>query len=212
MFTGIVEDVGDVLFVERKSGDAVFRIGVDKIPAAQIVRGESIAVNGVCLTAVAVGEKDFSAEASRETLSRTSLSGLRAGDGVNLERSIRAGDRMGGHIVTGHVDGVGTVGSRAPVGESVVFSFSIPRELSRYVVEKGSIAVDGVSLTVNSAGGEEFSVNIIPHTLRETIFSGLRAGAKVNLECDIIGKYVERLLFAEDGSRRGSSARTRTPG
>ena len=212
MFTGIVEDVGGVLFVERKSGDAVFRIGVDKIPASQIVRGESIAVNGVCLTAVAVGGKDFSAEASRETLSRTSLSGLRAGDGVNLERSIRAGDRMGGHIVTGHVDGVGMVGSRAPAGESVVFSFSIPRELSRYVVEKGSIAVDGVSLTVNSAGGEEFSVNIIPHTLRETIFSGLRAGAKVNLECDIIGKYVERLLFAEDGSRRGSSERTRTPG
>ena len=204
MFTGIVEDVGGVLFVERKSGDAVFRIGVDKIPAAQIGAGESIAVNGVCLTAVAVGKKDFSAQASRETLSRTNLSGLRTGDGVNLERSLRAGDRMGGHMVTGHVDGVGTVRSRSPVGESVVFSFSIPRELSRYVVEKGSIAVDGVSLTVNSADGEEFSVNIIPHTLRETIFSGLRDGAKVNLECDIIGKYVEKLLFEEDGSRRGS--------
>lgn len=204
MFTGIVEDVGAVLLVERKSRDAVFRIGVDKIPAAEIGVGESVAVNGVCLTAVAVGEGDFSAQASRETLSRTGLSGLRAGDRVNLERSLRAGDRMGGHIVTGHVDGVGTVGSREPVGESVVFSFSIPRELSRYVVEKGSIAVDGVSLTVNSAGGEEFSVNVIPHTLRETIFSGLRAGAKVNLECDIIGKYVERLLFAEDGSRRKS--------
>lgn len=204
MFTGIVEDVGAVLLVERKSRDAVFRIGVDKIPAAEVGVGESVAVNGVCLTAVAVGERDFSAQASRETLSRTGLSGLRAGDRVNLERSLRAGDRMGGHIVTGHVDGVGTVGSREPVGESVVFSFSIPRELSRYVVEKGSIAVDGVSLTVNSAGGEEFSVNVIPHTLRETIFSGLRAGAKVNLECDIIGKYVERLLFAEDGSRRKS--------
>lgn len=204
MFTGIVEDVGAVLLVERKSRDAVFRIGVDKIPAAEIGVGESVAVNGVCLTAVAVGEGDFSAQASRETLSRTGLSRLRAGDRVNLERSLRAGDRMGGHIVTGHVDGVGTVGSREPVGESVVFSFSIPRELSRYVVEKGSIAVDGVSLTVNSAGGEEFSVNVIPHTLRETIFSGLRAGAKVNLECDIIGKYVERLLFAEDGSRRKS--------
>lgn len=207
MFTGIVEDVGSVLFVERKSADALFVIGVDKIPAAQIGAGESIAVNGVCLTAVAAGERDFSAQASRETLSRTGLSGLRAGSGVNLERSLRAGDRMGGHIVTGHVDGVGTVRSRTPVGESVVFSFSIPRELSRYVVEKGSIAVDGVSLTVNSAGAEEFSVNIIPHTLRETVFSGLRAGAKVNLECDIIGKYVEKLLFAEDGS-----ARARTPG
>ena len=207
MFTGIVEDVGSVLFVERKSADALFVIGVDRIPAERIAAGESIAVNGVCLTAVAVGEGDFSAQVSRETLSRTSLSGLRAGSGVNLERSLRAGDRMGGHIVTGHVDGVGTVRSRAPVGESVVFSFSIPRELSRYVVEKGSIAVDGVSLTVNSAGAEEFSVNIIPHTLRETVFSGLRAGAKVNLECDIIGKYVEKLLFAEDGS-----SRARTPG
>ena len=207
MFTGIVEDVGSVLFVERKSADALFAIGVDKIPAERIGAGESIAVNGVCLTAVAVGERDFSAQVSRETLSRTSLSGLRAGSGVNLERSLRAGDRMGGHIVTGHVDGVGTVRSRTPVGESAVFSFSIPRELSRYVVEKGSIAVDGVSLTVNSAGREEFSVNVIPHTLRETVFSGLRAGAKVNLECDIIGKYVEKLLFAEDGSRGA-----RTPG
>lgn len=204
MFTGIVEDVGRVLFVERKSGDALFVIGVDKIPAAQIGTGESVAVNGVCLTAVAAGERDFSAQASRETLSRTGLSGLRAGSGVNLERSLRAGDRMGGHMVTGHVDGVGTVRSRTPAGESVVFSFSIPRELSRYVVEKGSIAVDGVSLTVNSAGGEEFSVNIIPHTLRETMFSGLRVGANVNLECDIIGKYVEKLLFAEDGSRRAA--------
>lgn len=204
MFTGIVEDVGRVLFVEKKPRDAVFRIGLNGIPAAEIRKGESVAVNGVCLTAVSVGEGDFSAEASRETLSRTNLSGLRAGSGVNLERSIRAGDRMGGHIVTGHVDGVGVVGSRESVGESVVFSFSIPAGLSKYVVEKGSVAVDGVSLTVNSAVGEEFSVNIIPHTLKETIFSELREGGKVNIECDIIGKYVEKMLFAEDGSRRGS--------
>lgn len=204
MFTGIVEDVGRVLFVEKKPRDAVFRIGLNGIPAAEVRKGESVAVNGVCLTAVSVGEGDFSAEASRETLSRTNLSGLRAGSGVNLERSVRAGDRMGGHIVTGHVDGVGVVRSRESVGESVVFSFSIPAGLSKYVVEKGSIAVDGVSLTVNSAAGEEFSVNIIPHTLKETIFSELREDGKVNIECDIIGKYVEKMLFAEDGSRRGS--------
>ena len=204
MFTGIVEDVGQVLSGEKKPRDAVFRIGLNGIPAAEIRKGESVAVNGVCLTAVSVGKGDFSAEASRETLSRTNLSGLRAGSGVNLERSVRAGDRMGGHIVTGHVDGVGVVRSRESVGESVVFSFSIPAGLSKYVVEKGSVAVDGVSLTVNSAVGEEFSVNIIPHTLKETIFSELREDGKVNIECDIIGKYVEKMLFAEDGSRRGS--------
>ena len=204
MFTGIVEDVGQVLSVEKRPRDAVFRIGLNGIPAAEVRKGESVAVNGVCLTAVSVGEGDFSAEASRETLSRTNLSGLRAGSGVNLERSVRAGDRMGGHIVTGHVDGVGVVRSRESVGESVVFSFSIPAGLSKYVVEKGSVAVDGVSLTVNSAAGEEFSVNIIPHTLKETIFSELREDGKVNIECDIIGKYVEKMLFAEDGSRRGS--------
>lgn len=202
MFTGIVEDVGEVLSVEKKPKDFVLRIGTNKIPAAELSPGESVAANGVCLTVVAAGKEGFSVEASHETLSRTSLSGVRPGSALNLERSLRAGDRMGGHIVTGHVDGVAVVDSLEPVGESVVFSFLLSRELSRYVVEKGSIGVDGVSLTVNSVRDAGFDVNIIPHTLKETTFSRLREGSEVNVECDIIGKYVEKMLSAGYGPRR----------
>ena len=205
MFSGIVEDVGVLQALEEKDRGVVLRVGVRKIDAGELVAGESVAVNGVCLTVVSVEDGSFSVDASHETLSRTSLSGLRAGSGVNLERSLRVGDRMGGHIVTGHVDGTGTVESVAPVGESRVFSFSIPAALAKYVVEKGSVAVDGVSLTVNSVRGAEFSANIIPYTLRETTFSEFRRGREVNIECDIIGKYVEKMLSGADTHAEGSS-------
>ena len=205
MFSGIVEDVGVLQALEEKDKGVVLRVGLRKIDAGELVLGESVAVNGVCLTVVSVEDGSFSVDASHETLSRTNLSGLRAGSGVNLERSLRVGDRMGGHIVTGHVDGVGTVQSIAPVGESRVFSFSIPAALAKYVVEKGSVAVDGVSLTVNSVRGTEFSVNIIPYTLRETTFSEFRRGREVNIECDIIGKYVEKMLSGADTPAEGSS-------
>jgi riboflavin synthase len=205
MFSGIVEDIGAVGALEEKDKGVLLKIEVRKIDAGELVLGESVAVNGVCLTVVSAGDGGFSVDASHETLSRTNLSGLRAGSGVNLERSLRVGDRMGGHIVTGHVDGVGTVQSIAPVGESRVFSFLIPAELAKYVVEKGSVAVDGVSLTVNSVKGTEFSVNIIPYTLRETTFSEFRRGREVNIECDIIGKYVEKMLSGEDTSSEGSA-------
>ncbi len=200
MFTGIVEDVGTVRAVEKKQDDAALSIEVCKIDSEDLQLGESIAVNGVCLTVVSAAGGSFSVEVSRETLSRTGLSNLDAGSRVNLERSLRAGDRMGGHIVTGHVDGVGVVESISPVGECLVFCFSLPESLASYVVEKGSIAVDGVSLTVNSVQGTEFSVNIIPHTQKETIFSELRTGSEVNVECDIIGKYVEKMLAGRGGS------------
>lgn len=205
MFSGIVEDIGAVQTLEEKDKGVLLRIEVRKIDTGELVLGESVAVNGVCLTVVSAGNGGFSVDASHETLSRTNLSGLRAGSGVNLERSLRVGDRMGGHIVTGHVDGVGTVQSITPVGESRVFSFSIPAGLAKYVVEKGSVAVDGVSLTVNSVKGTEFSVNIIPYTLRETTFSEFRRGREVNIECDIIGKYVEKMLSGGDTSSKGSS-------
>ncbi len=205
MFSGIVEDVGVLRALEEKDKGVVLRVGVRKIDAGELVLGESVAVNGVCLTVVSVEDGSFSVDASHETLSRTNLSGLLAGSGVNLERSLRVGDRMGGHIVTGHVDGAGTVQSIAPVGESRVFSFSIPAALAKYVVEKGSVAVDGVSLTVNSVRDTEFSVNIIPYTLRETTFSEFCRGREVNIECDIIGKYVEKMLSGAGPPTGGSS-------
>ncbi len=204
MFSGIVEDIGAVRALEKKDKGALLRVGVQKIDAGELILGESVAVNGVCLTVVSAGDGGFSVDASHETLSKTNLSGLRAGSGVNLERSLRVGDRMGGHIVTGHVDGVGIVQSITPVGESRVFSFSIPDSLAKYVVEKGSVAVDGVSLTVNSVKGTEFSVNIIPYTLRETTFSEFCQGREVNIECDIIGKYVEKMLSGENAPAGGS--------
>ena len=204
MFSGIVEDIGAVRALEKKDKGALLRVGVQKIDAGELILGESVAVNGVCLTVVSAGDRGFSVDASHETLSKTNLSGLRAGSGVNLERSLRVGDRMGGHIVTGHVDGVGIVQSITPVGESWVFSFSIPDSLAKYVVEKGSVAVDGVSLTVNSVKGTEFSVNIIPYTLRETTFSEFCQGREVNIECDIIGKYVEKMLSGENAPAGGS--------
>lgn len=206
MFSGIVEDVGAVRALEKKDKGVLLRVAVRKIDAGELALGESVAVNGVCLTVVSAGDGGFSVDASHETLSKTNLSGLRAGSGVNLERSLRVGDRMGGHIVTGHVDGVGIVQSITPVGESRVFSFSIPDSLAKYVVEKGSVAVDGVSLTVNSVKGTEFSVNIIPYTLRETTFSEFRQGWEVNIECDIIGKYVEKMLSGENAPAGGSPA------
>ena len=204
MFSGIVEDIGAVRALEKKDKGALLRVGVQKIDAGELILGESVAVNGVCLTVVSAGDGGFSVDASHETLSKTNLSGLRTGSGVNLERSLRVGDRMGGHIVTGHVDGVGIVQSITPVGESRVFSFSIPDSLAKYVVEKGSVAVDGVSLTVNSVKGTEFSVTIIPYTLRETTFSEFCQGREVNIECDIIGKYVEKMLSGENAPAGGS--------
>ena len=204
MFSGIVEDIGAVQALEKKDKGVLLRIGVRKIDAGELAPGESVAVNGVCLTVVSAGDGSFSVDVSHETLSRTNLFGLRAGSGVNLERSLRVGDRMGGHIVTGHVDGVGAVESISPAGESRVFSFSIPASLAKYVVEKGSVAVSGVSLTVNSVKDTEFSVNIIPYTLRETTFSEFRRGSEVNIECDIIGKYVEKMLSGKDPSAEGS--------
>jgi riboflavin synthase len=192
MFTGIVEDIGTVADVIRRTKESTITIRVGKIDPHGIVTGESISVSGACLTVTSVAGDTFTVDASRETLSRTSLGKLRAGHTVNIERSLRTGDRMGGHIVSGHVDGVGNVKSKKKRGSSVEFTFSAPADVMKYIVEKGSVAVNGVSLTVNSVAGDEFTVNIVPFTLAETTFGSLRAGSPVNIECDIIGKYVER--------------------
>jgi riboflavin synthase len=197
MFTGIVEDIGTVAGIKRRGKESSIAFRVKKIGAGEIAKGESIAVNGACLTVTSVEGDTFTVDASRETLSRTSLGKLKAGSIVNLERSLRAGDRMGGHIVSGHVDGVGKVKSKKKRGGSVEFRFTAPGRIMKYVIEKGSVAIDGVSLTVNSVEGGEFTVNIIPYTLAETTFGTLRTGSTVNIECDMIGKYVEKLMSAK---------------
>ena len=203
MFTGIVEDVGTIKELKTRTKEVLFTIKTKNIDVKEIKIGESISINGACLTVISIGDSSFIVEVSHETLKRTTLSKLKIGSKVNLERSLKLGDRMGGHIVNGHVDGVGKVESIQRRGKSVEIWFSLPKGLSTYVVEKGSIAVDGVSLTVNVVKGDRFSVNIIPYTQEATIFGKMRSGGSVNIECDIIGKYVEKFLVRKD--RKGYS-------
>jgi len=195
MFTGIVQGVGRLLAKRNVGGGLAFDIEADFV-IDEPMEGESIACSGVCLTAYAIRGKRFSADVSPETLSRTKLGQLVVGDELNLERALRLSDRLGGHLVSGHVDSLATVRSREPFGDYTIFTFSLPQELSRYIIEKGSITIDGISLTVNSCGPGFFSVSIIPHTLRVTTLGRLKAGHTVNLEVDVIGKYIESLLLA----------------
>lgn len=194
MFTGIVEDVGKVSSIKTKGKESVFTFETDKIDSDELVLGESIAVNGACLTVTSIGKRTFTVDASHETLDKTNLGELTKGSSVNLERSLKAGGKLGGHIVNGHVDGVGKVKSIKKLGDSHIFRFTVPKALSKYIVEKGSVAVSGVSLTVNKVKGKDFTVNIIPYTFDETIFGELSKGHSVNIECDIIGKYVEKFV------------------
>lgn len=197
MFTGIIQAVGRVAAIERRDGDA--RLHIAGLPLADGALGESIAVSGVCLTAVAFSADGFFADVSAETLACTTLGDWRVGQAVNLERALAVGDRLGGHIVTGHVDGVGEVVARRPDGRSERFTLRAPAELARYIAAKGSITVDGVSLTVNTVSGGEFGVNIVPHTLAHTSLDALRSGSRMNLEVDLLARYLERLLGREAG-------------
>jgi riboflavin synthase len=194
MFTGIVEDLGKVEEIRKKAKDVVFVISTNKINPDELEHGESISINGTCLTVISLGKGAFEVKASHETLNRTNLSKVRVGSRVNLERAVKVGDRLGGHIVNGHVDGIGKITSIEQKGESKEIWVTLMPELSRYVVEKGSIAIDGVSLTVNRVDGNKFSVNIIPYTQDATIFGDMKTGGSVNIECDIIGKYVEKFV------------------
>ncbi len=192
MFTGIVSDLGEVTEISGK-GDVLFRIKTT-FDAQQVPIGASIAHNGVCLTVIERGPDWFAVQASAETLDKTTLGDWRPGSRVNLERAMRIGDELGGHIVSGHVDGVGTVTAIRPENESLRYSFAVPEALKRYIAPKGSIAIDGVSLTVNEVEGIHFGVNIIPHTRAVTTFGSYVVGSRVNLEIDMLARYVARLL------------------
>jgi riboflavin synthase len=192
VFTGLIEDLGRVASVERSAEGA--RLRIEASFASELRNGDSVAVNGVCLTATNVNDGSFAAEAMNETLSRTSLGTLDDGARVNLELPLRAGDRLGGHVVQGHVDGVGSVAARADDGFAVRIRIEAPEQVLRYVVEKGSIAVDGVSLTVAEFDDRSFTVSLIPETLERTNLGSVAPGERVNLEVDVLAKYVERAV------------------
>lgn len=193
MFTGIIEGVGTIAGRRTAGGGIVFDFEAG-FELTDPQEGESIAVSGVCLTAYSIRGRRFSADVSPETLARTKLGALGPGDHVNLERALRLSDRLGGHLVSGHVDCMAAVASRKETGKYTLFSFSVPKAQGRYIIEKGSITIDGVSLTVNSCGPGDFAVSIIPHTLKVTTLGALKVGSNVNIEVDLIGKYVEKLL------------------
>jgi riboflavin synthase len=193
MFTGLITAMGTLAAREPRGPGARLTLNA-RFEDGPLALGESIAVSGACLTVDAITAGGFEVDASAETLARTTLGGLRVGGTVHLERALRAADRMGGHVVTGHVDGVGSLLERRPVGESVALVFKVPAELAPFVAEKGSITVEGVSLTVNGVGADCFDVTIIPHTLEKTHLGRLKPGDPVNLEVDLIARYVGRLL------------------
>ncbi len=199
MFTGLIERVGTVLALTRSGAAATLTVVAD-IPHEEVELGDSIAVSGVCLTVTGKRPDAFSFDVSPETLDRTAFRGLRVGTMVNLERALRLSDRLGGHIVTGHVDCVASIEERRTVSGNIQFSFRLPREHARHLVAKGSVALDGISLTVNTVSDDGFTVNIIPHTAEKTTLNDRRPGDVVNIETDILGKYVERLLRGRKGN------------
>ena len=199
MFTGIIQGLGVVVEKRPIGGGMVFCLEAG-FELTDPEEGESIAVNGTCLTARDIQGRRFLVDVSPESLSRTGLGSLEVGGRVNLERALRLADRLGGHLVSGHVDGRGRVEERRAAGDFTLFTFSLDAALTKYVIEKGSITIDGVSLTVNSCSDNRFSVSIIPHTLAVTTLGLLKQGDRVNLEVDIIGKYVEKLLSVQDVS------------
>jgi riboflavin synthase len=197
MFTGLVEDVGSIVRADRRSDALVLGVRPANIALGEIVIGESICHDGTCLTVTEIGSVDrdtFTVLAGAETLARTTLGNLRIGNRVNLERALKVGDRLGGHWVTGHIDGTGELIARRDLGANLVLEMRAAPALLRYIVEKGSIAVAGVSLTVNSVDAEAFSIAIIPHTRDHTTLGDLSVGDRVNLEVDILAKHVEKLI------------------
>ncbi len=203
MFTGIVATVGRITQLARR-GDAM-RLGIasGELDLGDVALGDSIAVSGPCLTVVEFGNKHFAVDVSSETLARTTLGARQVGDAVNLEKALRLTDRLGGHLVSGHIDGIGMVVKREPQNEYIRWVVRVPAELSHYLAFKGSVAIDGVSLTVNGVEGDTFDVLTIPHTLERTTLGGLHAGAAVNIEVDIIARYIERMLSKSATSAGG---------
>lgn len=198
MFTGIIKAMGTISAMEKRGGDVRLSVRSDGLPWGDFEIGESIAVNGVCLTAVALHADGFDTDVSVETLDVTGLGDLDTGSAVNLEPSISLGERLGGHLVSGHVDCTGEVTAVASDARSIRLTIKIPKEYARYVAKKGSVCVDGVSLTVNEVSGNSFELNIIPHTAEVTIIGGYRKGTVVNVEVDLLARYLERLLAKDD--------------
>lgn len=205
MFTGIIQATGRIETIEPKGSDSRLRVATGRLDLSSARLGDSIAVNGVCLTAVEIGAAAFAADVSGETLSCTTLGDLKPGDEVDLEKALTLATPLGGHLVSGHVDGVGEVRERRDDGRSVRFTIRVPDPLARYIAAKGSVCVDGVSLTVNTVDGATFTVNIVPHTLSETVIRHYRPGARVNIEVDVIARYLERLILGEAAARLGTS-------
>lgn len=209
MFTGIIQAIGSLERIEPRGGDVRLGIRTGKLDLRRTQLGDSIAVNGVCLTAIELGPAGFAADVSRETLSLTTLGELLPGSPVNLEQALTLATPLGGHLVSGHVDGVGRVLDRQDDARSVRLRIEAPGELARYLAPKGSIAVDGTSLTVNRVEGASFELNIVPHTLEETLIGRYREGTRVNLEVDLIARYLERLLLGDRAAEPGAGGVTR---
>jgi riboflavin synthase len=203
MFTGIIQTVGEVRQLDARDGDLRVVIACGDLDMSAVALGDSIAVSGVCLTAVAMSGDSFTADVSAETVSCTTLGEFAVGTRVNLEMAMTPTTRLGGHLVSGHVDGVGEVKRRWQDGRSERFRIAAPKGLAKYIAAKGSICVDGISLTVNAVEGSEFELNIVPHTLAATTMAEFRAGRRVNLEVDIIARYLERLLSADAATAEG---------
>jgi riboflavin synthase len=201
MFTGIIQAVGRIARLEPRGGDVRLTVDTSGLDMADVALGDSIAVSGVCLTVIDFDAASFAADVSNETLSHTTLGKHKAGDPVNLEKALRLADRLGGHLVSGHVDGTGKVVSVVPDGRSQRWTFEVPADVARYIAHKGSVCIDGTSLTVNEVAGNRFGVNLIPHTVAHTAFSARRAGDAVNIEVDVVARYVERLLSSGDSPR-----------
>jgi len=202
MFTGIIQAVGSIASMQDIGGDKRVRLNTGDLELADVELGDSIAVSGVCLTVIEKHSDGFSADVSGETLSRTGLGRLKKSSAVNLEKAVTPTTALGGHLVSGHVDGIGEVIKRQADARSVRFSVRAPAVLARYIAEKGSICIDGISLTVNAVDGDVFELNIVPHTLTQTTMDGFDVGTKVNLEVDIIARYLERLLLGERAAQK----------
>jgi len=197
MFTGIIQSVGEIAAIEAKGDDARIHVLTHKLDLADVQPGDSVAVNGVCLTAVELPGDGFWADVSGETLSVTTFKSLSVGTKANLEKAITPSTRLGGHLVSGHVDGIGKVVERYDDGRSVRFHIQTPDDMAKYIAVKGSVCVDGISLTVNAVKGAVFELNIVPHTLQETTMGQFKVGTEVNLEVDIIARYLERLILGD---------------
>ncbi|MDH5518825.1 MAG: riboflavin synthase [Gammaproteobacteria bacterium] len=202
MFTGIIESVGHIIAAEKKGGDLRLTIATGKLDMSDVQCGDSIAVNGVCLTAIEFDQTHFVADVSNETLEHTATGKLQQGADVNLEKALTPTTRLGGHLVSGHVDGVAQVIERSEDGRSVRFSIKAPDELAKYIAHKGSVTVDGISLTVNKVNGAVFELNIVPHTIQETVIKHYQPGTVVNLEVDLIARYLERLLLGDRAAEK----------